>query len=51
MNAGGESAGQSVPHFHVHVIPRKSGDGIDAWPKFDGAKEDIPILYDRVRMR
>ena len=22
----GETAGQNVPHFHLHVVPRKSGD-------------------------
>ncbi len=22
----GELAGQSVPHFHLHILPRKSGD-------------------------
>lgn len=22
----GEHAGQTVPHFHLHVVPRKSGD-------------------------
>lgn len=25
----GESAGQTVMHFHLHVIPRKSGDHSD----------------------
>lgn len=50
LNASGESAGQSVPHFHVHIIPRKSDDNIDAWPVFDGAKQDIQEVFDRVRM-
>lgn len=22
----GENAGQTVPHFHLHVVPRKEGD-------------------------
>ena len=25
--ADGEAAGQEVPHFHLHVIPRTEGDG------------------------
>ena len=37
LNASDESAGQTVNHFHIHIIPRKKGDGIDAWPKFKGA--------------
>ena len=49
LNASGESAGQSMPHLHIHLIPRKSGDGIDAWPRFDGAREDIRTLYERIR--
>lgn len=47
LNASDESAGQSVPHFHIHIIPRKRNDGIDAWPKFEGAKEDIQIVFER----
>ena len=50
LNASDESAGQSVPHLHIHIIPRKTGDGIDAWPRFDGAKEDIQAVFDRIRM-
>ena len=23
----GETAGQTVPHFHIHIIPRYKGDG------------------------
>ena len=50
LNASGECAGQSIPHFHIHIIPRKGGDGIDAWPEFAGAKEDLQVVYDRVKM-
>ncbi len=51
LNASDESAGQSVPHFHIHIIPRKTGDGIDAWPHFDGAKRDIDEVFGEIRFR
>ena len=50
LNASDESAGQSVPHFHIHIIPRKSNDGIDAWPKFDGANHEIEELFQKLRL-
>ena len=50
LNASDESAGQSVPHFHIHLIPRKVGDGVDAWPKFKGAKCEIEDTWKRVKM-
>ena len=50
LNASDESAGQSVPHFHIHIIPRKRNDQIDAWPKFNGAKQDIHEIFERIRM-
>lgn len=45
LNASGESAGQSVPHFHIHLIPRKKHDGIDAWPSFPGAQRSREEVY------
>ncbi len=50
LHASDESAGQSVPHFHIHIIPRKRNDGIDAWPRFSGAKEELEAVYEKVRM-
>lgn len=50
LSASDESAGQSVPHFHIHIIPRKSNDGIDAWPVFDGAKQNMDLLWEKIRM-
>ena len=50
LNACDESAGQSVPHFHIHIIPRRSNDNVDAWPKFDGAKCEIKEIYEKIRI-
>lgn len=50
LNASDESAGQSMPHFHIHIIPRRKNDGIDAWPAFTGAKEEIADVFERIRM-
>ena len=50
LNASGESAGQSAPHFHIHIIPRKSQDQIDAWPVFRGAEHEISKKKKKIRM-
>ena len=50
LNASDESAGQSVPHFHIHIIPRKAGDGLDTWPKFDGATREIEEICEKIKM-
>ena len=51
LNASDESAGQSVPHFHIHILPRKTGDGINAWPVLPGAAEETAVLHERLRLR
>ena len=50
LNASGKSAGQSVPHFHMHLIPRKEGDGVDMWPHLKGAKREIREVFEEIRM-
>ena len=50
LNASDESAGQSVPHFHIHIIPRKENDEIDAWPIFTGAKQGLETVFEKIRM-
>ena len=53
LSANGKAAGQTVPHFHIHIIPRRINDGLgDAgeWPRFPGAKQDIRALYEQLKM-
>ena len=44
----GAGAGQEVPHVHVHVLPRTSGDGGRSlpalWPDAQGARADDEAL-------
>lgn len=51
LNASDESAGQSVPHFHIHIIPRRSNDNVDAWPKFEGANCEVEEIYKKIRIK
>ena len=49
LHASGSAAQQSVPHFHVHLIPRFDEDGLDAWPHFPKAQCDKDELRDKLR--
>lgn len=43
---------QSVPHLHVHVVPRKKGDGLRGffWPRQKYASEEqMQALAERIR--
>jgi len=33
MQSNKKIAGQVVPHFHMHIIPRIEGDGLKHWPQ------------------
>ena len=51
FNCTKECAGQSVFHFHMHIIPRKSGDGIKGVPSFDGAKVPLEETLEKLRIK
>ena len=50
LQANGAAAFQSVPHFHLHLIPRwvRDGKGFD-WKLVPGDREQITKVGERVR--
>ena len=50
LNANDKSAGQSVFHYHIHIIPRKNNDGVRAWPKLGKAKHKIEEMHQKLKM-
>ncbi|MBI2014103.1 MAG: HIT family protein [Candidatus Rokubacteria bacterium] len=50
LQANGGAAFQSVPHFHLHLIPRwmRDGKGFD-WKLVPGQKDEIVKVGDQLR--
>nr|WP_167166223.1 HIT family protein [Brooklawnia cerclae] len=42
---------QSVPHFHLHVVPRHRGDGLRGffWPRTRPSSDELHAVGDRLR--
>ena len=50
LQANGEGAGQSVPHLHVHIMPRRPGDGVLLnWQEKPGDMKEIEAVYKRLK--
>jgi histidine triad (HIT) family protein len=50
LQANGAAAFQSVPHYHLHLIPRwnNDGKGFD-WPLVPGDRAQIQAVGQRLR--
>ena len=48
--ANGKAAGQTVFHYHVHLVPRHEGDGIAlAWPVKNPPREKLEEYAAKIR--
>lgn len=50
LQSNGEGAGQSVPHLHVHILPRYPGDKVRLnWVYTPGDKVEIEAICQRLK--
>lgn len=50
LQANGAAGFQTVPHFHLHVLPRHADDGVAlTWPRKDPPFEQLQALARRIR--
>ncbi len=50
LQANGVGAGQSVPHLHIHIMPRRAGDNVSLnWGYTPGDMKEIEAIYKRLK--
>lgn len=50
VQSNGPGAAQSVPHFHIHVLPRKHGDELKInWELNPGDRDRIAAVAESIR--
>jgi len=50
IQANGPGAAQSVPHFHIHVLPRRLDDELKInWGLKPGNRETLAILAEKIK--
>lgn len=50
--ANGQAAGQTVFHFHIHLVPRHEGDGMElTWPVKNPPREKLAEHAEKIRAK
>ena len=50
LQANGAGAAQSVPHLHIHILPRRMGDNVAInWQPQAGERAEIEAVWKRLK--
>ena len=50
LQANGKAGWQTVPHFHLHVLPRHLNDGVTlTWPTKNPPAQELAAMAGRIR--
>jgi len=50
VQANGVAAGQSVPHLHIHIMPRRPNDDVSLnWEPTPGDRAEIEAIYKKLK--
>ena len=51
LQANKAAGWQTVPHLHLHVLPRHAGDGVElTWPRKEPGMEQLKALAARIQL-
>ncbi len=50
INNNEECAEQSIPHLHIHILPRKDNDNYKVFPSLSGAKHSLEENLEKLRI-
>ena len=45
------TVGEDVQHFHVHILPRKEGDGLKIFPRYENCGADLKELCEKLKLK
>lgn len=48
LQNNGEAAGQTVMHFHMHIVPRYEGDGLKLFPSNTSTPEELQEIKELI---
>lgn len=52
LQANKPAGWQTVPHLHVHVVPRYANDGVDlVWPRKNPPLEELRRIAEKIKVR